>query len=132
MWVCVADKTNPAELTGLSMGPLAVQDFEDYYAHYTFEKYYAGMSPCDTAFDWADLYVALDAPEESISQRLLNSTFACRSVDEWWTSLQNYPEVFGVVSLPDEDMWSYLAAVCPSGTPSRVCEEAVADGLLQH
>lgn len=130
-WVCIVDPSNPLLATGLVMGPLGPADFEDYYSVYTFAPYYEGMSPCDLAFDWADVYVESEESEEAITKRLLNSTYACRSVDEWWESLLRYPRVFGVNSLVEEDMWSYLSAVCPSGADSPVCRQARKDDLLE-
>lgn len=95
-----------------------------------FEHRYVAINPCSQAWSVAEEAVEAGLGVEEENQAIDDATWACMSVDEWWSNLQDFPTVFGVTGYQDEDRWSYLAASCPSENDSEMCTEARVGGLL--
>lgn len=97
---------------------------------FEYEDRYVAINPCSQAWSVAEEAVEAGLGVEAENQAIDHATWACMSVDEWWSNLQAFPTVFGVTGYQVEDRWSYLAAACPSENDSEMCTEARVGGLL--
>lgn len=60
---------------------------------------------------------------------LRETIFACSNVDEWWRTLQRYPDTFGVSYYLESEKGIYVRTACTLGERSPVCEDAERLGL---
>jgi hypothetical protein len=55
--------------------------------------------------------------------------FACSNVDEWWRTLQRYPDTFGMTYYLESEKGLYVRTACTLGERSPVCKDADRLGL---
>jgi len=82
-------------------------------------------SSCEQAFREA---ASVPLSQDNNSE-IRETTWSCGSVDEWWSMLQNYPDVFGMTFYPDSEKSLYVGSACLVGSGSPVCEDAERKGL---
>jgi hypothetical protein len=82
-------------------------------------------SSCEQAFREA---ASVPLSQDNNSE-IRETTWACTSVDEWWSMLQRYPDVFGVTSYLESEKGLYVGSACLVGQGSPVCEDASRLGL---
>lgn len=60
---------------------------------------------------------------------IAQTTRSCSDVDEWWSTLKRYPDVFGVVRFSESERGLYVGSACIVGGGSPVCRDADARGI---
>lgn len=63
------------------------------------------------------------------NDEIAETTRACSDVDEWWSMLKRYPDVFGVTSFLESERGLYVGSACLVGQGSPVCQDADRRGI---
>lgn len=80
---------------------------------------------CESAFRAA---AAVPLSQDNNAE-IRETTFACSDVDEWWSMLNRYPDVFGMTYYLDSEKGLYVGSACLVGSGSPVCNDAERKGL---
>jgi hypothetical protein len=75
---------------------------------------------CDSTFKLA---AAVPLSRDN-NDEIRETAWACSSVDEWWSMLKKYPDVFGVSYFSESEKGLYVGSACLVGQGSPVCRDA--------
>lgn len=80
---------------------------------------------CESAFRTA---AAVPLSRDNNAE-IAQTTRSCSDVDEWWSTLKRYPDVFGVSRFVESERGLYVGSACLVGEGSPVCRDANRRGI---